>query len=58
MPKMPCVRTLMDSQHVKVCKDCLNKQGTFFFQIFWSLQKEISFKISLLVVSQNLEIVC
>ena len=38
MPKKPCVRILMDSQHVNGPKDCLNLHGSTF-DIFFDYSK-------------------
>ena len=50
MPKKPCVRTLLGSQHVKGTKTLLKSARQYFCHIFWSLWKEISSKNSVLVV--------
>ena len=52
MAKNPCVRTLMDSQHVKRSKALPKSAQQSFCQIFWELWKKISSKISMLVVSE------
>ena len=41
---------------LKCPKDCLNLHGNIFCQIFWSLWNEISWKNSVLVVSENLRL--
>ena len=56
MPKKPRVRTFMDSQHVKGSKRLLKSARHYFCHFFWSLWKEISSKIFLLVVSEILRL--
>ena len=56
MPKKPYVRTLMDSEHVKVSERFVKLARQFFCHIFWSLWKEISSRISVLVVSETLRL--
>ena len=52
MPKEPRIRTLMDSQHVKVFETLHKSEPQYFFHIFWPLWKEISRKNLVLVVSE------
>ena len=52
MPKMPRVRTLMDSQYVKGPRDCFNLHRNIFCHIFWSLWKGFRSRNSFLVVSE------
>ena len=54
MPKKPHVRTLMDSQHVKVSETLHKSAWQYFCHIFWSLWKKIISKNSVLVVSEIL----
>ena len=54
MPKKPSVRTLIDSQHIKGSERLLKSARQYFCHIFWSLQKEISCKNSVLIVSKIL----
>ena len=56
MPKKPRVRTLMDSQHVKMSKRLLKSAEQYICLIFWSLSKEIPSKNSVLVVSEILRL--
>ena len=56
MPKKLRVRTVMDSQQVKISKRCLKSARHYFCHIFWSLWKEITSKDSLLLVSQILRL--
>ena len=54
MAKKLRLTTLMESQHVKGSEN-LNKCGRqYFCDLFWSLWKKISSKISVLVVSEIL----
>ena len=41
MPKKPCVRTRMDSQHVKGSERLLKSTRQCFCDILWSLSKKI-----------------
>ena len=52
MPKRLRVRTLMESQHVKVSERMLKSSRQYFCQIFWSLRNQISYKKFFLVVSE------
>ena len=52
MPKRLRVRTLMESQHVKVAEGMLKSSRQYFCQIFWSLRNQISYKKFFLVVSE------
>ena len=54
MPKKPHVRTLMDSQHVKLSETLHISARQFFCQIFLSLWKKITSKDFVLVVSEIL----
>ena len=54
MPKKSCVRTLMDSQHVKGSKTLLKSARPFLSHIAWSLWNKFSSKNFILVVSQIL----
>ena len=56
MPKNPCVRTLVGSQHVKGSKTVLNSAGQYFCHIFWWVWKKISSKNSDLVVPEILRL--
>ena len=56
MAKKSCLRTFMDSQHVKGSKRLLKSAPHYFCDIFWSLWKEISSKNFLLVVSEILRL--
>ena len=56
MHKKSCVRTLMDSQHVKGSETLLKSARQYFCHIFWSLWKNMSSKNSLLVVSEILRL--
>ena len=56
MPKKPCVRTPMVSQHVKGSKRLLKSARQDFCHIFWPLQNEISSTNSVLVVSEILRL--
>ena len=56
MDKMLCVRTRMDSEHVKSSERLLKSTRQYFFQIFWSLWKTISSKNSAVVVSEILRL--
>ena len=56
MPKKPLVSTFMDGQHVKGPGRLLKSARQYFCHIFWSLGKEISSKISVLVVSEILRL--
>ena len=56
MPKKPRVRTLMDSQHVKMSERLLKSAEQYICLIFWSLSKEIPSKNSVLVVSEILRL--
>ena len=56
MEKKLSVRTIMDSQHVKVDKKLLRSPRKYFCHIFLSLWKEISSKKSFLVVSEILRL--
>ena len=51
MPKKPCVRILVDSQHVQGWKTLLKSGGQYFGHIFWSVRNKISSKYSVLVLS-------
>ena len=50
MPKKPCVRTLLGSQHVKGTKTLLKSSRQYFCHIFRSLRKKMDSKSSVLVV--------
>ena len=56
MLKKPRVRTLMDSQHVKVSEKMLKSTRQYFRYILWSLWKKISSKNSFLEVSEILRL--
>ena len=56
MLKKPRVRTLMDSQHVKVSETMLKSTRQYFRYIVWSLWKKISSKNSFLEVSEILRL--
>ena len=45
MPKKRCVRTLMESQHVKRFKDRLNLNGSIFVKFFDYSKKKSARKI-------------
>ena len=51
MPKKPCVRTIMDSQHVKRSGTLVKSARQKFCHIFSSLSKKMSSKNSALIVS-------
>ena len=46
----------MDSQHVKGSEGPLKSEREYFCHIFWSVWKEISSKISILVLSEILRL--
>ena len=52
MPKKPRVRTVMDSQHVKLFETLLKSAQQYLCHGFWSLWTEISSKRFVLVVSE------
>ena len=54
MPKKPHVRTLMDSQDVKVSERLLKYARQYFRHIFWSLWEKITSKNYILVVTEIL----
>ena len=56
MDKKLCVRTRMDSEHVKSSERLLKSARQDFFQIFLSLWKAISSKNSAVVVSEILRL--
>ena len=56
MVKKRPLRTLMDSQHVKVSERLLQSAPQFFSHIYWSLWKEISSEYSVSVVSEILRL--
>ena len=56
MPKKPCVKTIMHSQHVKGSEPHLTSARQYFCQIFLSFRKKISTKNSVLVVSEILRL--
>ena len=56
MTKKTRVKTLMDCQHVKESERLLRSPWQYFYNIFWSLLKEISSKKSVLVVSEILRL--
>ena len=56
MLKKPRVRTLMDSQHVKVSETMLKSTRQYFRYNVWSLWKKISSKNSFLEVSEILRL--
>ena len=56
MDKKLCVRTRMDSEHVKSSERLLKSTRQYFFQIFWSLWKTIRSKNSAVVVSEILRL--
>ena len=56
MLKKPRVRTLMDSQHVKVSETMLKSTRQYFRYILRSLWKKISSKNSFLEVSEILRL--
>ena len=56
MRKKPRVRHLGTVNMLKGRKDCLNMNGQYFSNIFWSIWKEISSKNSVLVVSEILRL--
>ena len=55
MPKKPCVRTFMDSQHVKVSEGLHKSVRQYFCHIFWSLWREITSQNSVSVEGNQLE---
>ena len=54
MPKKPYVRTFMDGRHVKWSERLLKSARQYFRDVFSSLWGEISWKSSVLVVSEIL----
>ena len=56
MPKKTCVRTLIDSQHVKGSETLLKSARQYFCHILWSLWKKINFKNYFLEVSDILRL--
>ena len=56
MPKKLRVRTLMESEHVKVPERMLKSAQQSFCNIFWSLRNQISSKNYFLVVSEILRL--
>ena len=56
MPEKLPIRTLMDSQHVKVSETLHKSARLYFCQILWSLWKEITSKNFVLVVSKILRL--
>ena len=56
MCKKPRVRTVMDSQHVKVADRLLKSTRQYFFHFFWSPLKKPSSENSVLVVSKILRL--
>ena len=56
MTKKPRVRTIMDSQDVKVHERLPKSARQYFCQIFWLLWKKISSRNSVLVVSEILRL--
>ena len=56
MPKIPSVRTLMGSQHVKRCETLLESAQQYFCHIFCGLGKKISSKNSVSVVCEILRL--
>ena len=56
MPKKLRVRTLMESEHVKVSERMLKSAQQYFSLIFWSLCKKISSKNFLLKLTEILRL--
>ena len=56
LPKKPCVRTLIHSQHIKGSKKLVKSAWQNFCHIFWSFRKKISLKNSVLGVSKILRL--
>ena len=56
MPKKLRVRTLMDSQQVKVSETQLKSAYQYSYRIFWSVWNKTSSKNSFLVVSETLRL--
>ena len=56
LPKKPRVRTLMNSQHVKVSETLVKQARQYFCHIFRSLIKKVSPKNSVLVVTEILRL--
>ena len=56
MPEKLPIRTLMDSQHVKVSETLHKSARQYFCQILWSLWKEITSKNFVLVASKILRL--
>ena len=54
MPEKSCIRTLIDSQHVKSPNHCINLQGILFLICFDHLERNSSRKNCVLVVSETL----
>ena len=56
MTKYPCVRTLMDSAHVKMSETLFKSTQQYFCHIYWSLWEKMSLQNSFLVVSEILRL--
>ena len=56
MPKKPRVKKLMDGHHVKVSERLLKSARQYVCHIFWKRWKKISWKSSVLVVSEILRL--
>ena len=56
MAKKSRIRTLMESQHVKVSETLHKSALQYFCHIFWSLWKKISSEKVILVVSETLRL--
>ena len=52
MPRKPCARKRMDSQHVKGSETLLQSARRYLSHIFWSFWKEISSRNSFLGLSE------
>ena len=56
MPKKPCVKTLVGSQHGKSSKTLLKFAQKYFCDLFWSLWEKMSSKNFVLGVSEILRL--
>ena len=56
MPKKPCDRTFLGSQHVKSTKTLLKSERQYFCRVFRSVWNKMSLKKSLSVVSETLRL--
>ena len=56
MPKNPRLRTLTDSQYVKVSETLSKTAWQYFCHVVWSFGKKISSENSVLIVSEILKL--